>query len=222
MIAPYYSDDHVTIYHGDCRDVTEWLEADVLVTDPPYGIAWTKGTNNARQSRSNPGIAGDENTTVRDAALAAWGSHRSAVVFGSFYAPMPANTRQVLAWRKPAGSGVVGSTTGYRRDVEPVYLVNDWPVTTCKWSSLLTSGGNVGPLLAGIGHPHVKPQDVLVSLIERCPFGTIAAPFMGSGSTLVAAKSLGRKAIGIELEERYCEIAAKRCSQEVLDFGATA
>jgi DNA modification methylase len=227
MTAPYYSDELVTLYHGDCREITEWLSADVLVCDPPYGIGWTRSANmkHGIRSKGHDGIAGDADTGVRDEALAMWGT-RPGVLFGSFYAPQPDCLRQVLVYRKPPDSGLVGSTTGYRRDVEPVYLTGMWPQQTVQRSALLTSNarlqGGPGGTSGRYGHPHAKPVDVMETLIQACPAGTIADPFAGSGSTLVAARNLGRRAIGIELEERYCERTALRLSQSVLEFGGAA
>jgi site-specific DNA-methyltransferase (adenine-specific) len=224
--TPYYADDYVTLYHGDCREITAWLAADVLVTDPPYGIGWKKGENKARSSRAHTGILNDEDTSVRDTALTYWGPTRPALTFGSFYAPNPPAFRQVLVWQKPNDAGVVGSTIGYRRDVEPIFVIGDWPRCPARWSSVLRSViSNIGSPSspAGMtGHPHAKPVDLMRQLIERCPDGVVADPFAGSGSTLRAAKDLRRRAIGVELDERYCEIAAERLGQEVLDFGGVA
>ena len=219
-MRPYYADDFVTIYHGDCRDIDAWLAADVLVTDPPYGIGWKRSANLARLSKSHDGIQNDGDTAVRDEALGLWGE-KPAAVFGSFYAPMPEAVRQVLVWHKGDTQGVVGSTTGYRRDAEPVFLVGPWPVRSVEWSSVVRSTrGSWNDELAATTHPHTKPIDLMRTIVQRCPVGTVADPFMGSGSTLRAAKDLGRKAIGVELDERYCEIAAKRMGQEVLNLGA--
>ena len=81
-MTPYYADDLVTLFLGDCREVTEWLAADVLVTDPPYGIGWSKGDWAAAKGRQkHDGIANDGDTSVRDGALTAWGAERPALVF---------------------------------------------------------------------------------------------------------------------------------------------
>lgn len=219
MPRPYYADDQVTLYLGDFREITEWTSADVICTDPPYGIGWRRGENRKRASRAHDGIAGDVDTTTRDAALLAMVG-KPGVVFGSAYAKYPADLRQVLVWRKPADAGVVGSTTGFRRDIELIFLVGPWPRRTAQWSSVLTSraaniGGTSSP--AGrTGHPHTKPLDIMEMLIDACPPGSIADPFSGSGSTLVAAKRLGRHAIGVEIDERYCELIARRLDQGVL------
>jgi site-specific DNA-methyltransferase (adenine-specific) len=221
-VKPYYEDDAVTIYHGDCLALIASFDADLLVTDPPYGIKWTRSINEARASKAHAGILNDHDTSIRDAILVAT-STMPGVVFGSFYAPFPANLKQVLVWVKPPDAGVVGSTTGFRRDIEPVFLVGPWPQRTVRWSAAFRAGaGGISAVASETGHPHTKPLGLMRDILSKCPAGTVLDPFMGSGSTLRAAKDLGRKAIGIEIEERYCEVAARRLGQEVLDFGDVA
>jgi site-specific DNA-methyltransferase (adenine-specific) len=217
-MTPYYEDDKVALYCGDCREITAWLAADVLVTDPPYGIGWSQGLNRAAGSRARAGIANDADTSTRDAALSAWGD-RPGLVFGSFYAPAPP-FRQMLIYRKPRDAGLVGSSTGWRRDVEPLYLIGDWPLKTAVRSSLVEASGGMCNAVMRTGHPHTKPLDVMEQLIDACPPGVIADPFAGSGSTLVAARNLGRRAIGVEISERHCERAARRLAQGVLEVPA--
>ena len=135
----------------------------------------------------------------------------------------PAGTRQVLAYEKAIGSGVRGATAGFRRDAEAVYLIGRWPSGLGGRGGVLRTGlpnhGGPGGLSARYGHPHAKPADVMEQLLSACPPGVIADPFAGSGSTLVAARNLGRHAIGVEVDERYCERAARRLSQGVLSMG---
>jgi hypothetical protein len=223
LAEPYYADDLVTLYHGDCREVTEWLSADVLVTDPPYGRGWTSGAgltnvNGRGSSKYQSGIANDGDTRARDEALAIWGN-RPAVVFGDLLSPQPEGAAQALIYAKPADAGIRGARAGWRRDAEAIYLVGPWLAGVGGRSSIIRTSGRVaGPrgIALRVGHPHAKPVDVMETLITACPLGVIADPFAGSGSTLVAARNLGRKAIGVEIDERYCERAARRLAQDVL------
>jgi hypothetical protein len=219
----YYSDEHVQLYLGDCRDIPEWTTAGILVTDPPFGIGWCRGENRKRASRRHDGIVGDTDTTTRDTALRAM-SGKPGVVFGSPYAPYPADLRQVLIWRKPPDAGVVGSTTGFRRDIELIFLTGPWLRRNARCSSVLTSRitniGSPSSPAGRTGHPHTKPLDLMEMLLDACPPGIIADPFAGSGTTLLAAKRLGRRAIGVEIEERYCETIACRLDQGVLPLTA--
>ena len=215
-MRPYYVDDLVTIYHGDCR---EWMpEADVIVTDPPYGRAWKQGELDNRPN-GHPGIVGDADTSIRDDVLSRWVGRRLAIVFGDLMLPPPSGTRQVLIYRKPPNAGTRGAMGGWRRDAEAIYLVGPWATGLGGRTSIIAtrapSQGNPSSPQGKYDHPHAKPVDVMLELVSATT-GTILDPFMGSGSTLVAAKSLGRRAIGIEIEERYCEVAAQRCAQEVL------
>lgn len=232
-MKPYYADEFVTLYHDDALTMQgwPWAQCGVLVTDPPYGKGWHQGaartasnrrtTTGSRQARNGyAGIPGDADTDTRDKALAVWGN-RPAVVFGDLLMPCPAGTRQVLIYRKPADSGTKGTYAGFRRDVEGVYLIGPWTVGLNGDSSVLTSGartvGNPVGLAARYRHPHAKPVDVMCDLIGRCPPGTIADPFAGSGSTLIAAIMDGRKAVGVEIDEAHCETIARRLSQGLLD-----
>src|SRR5262245_63445360 len=192
---------------------------DVLVTDPPYGRGWRQGRLSAawEADDSHPGIAGDRDSTIRDAILEGWPGR--AIVFGDLMLAPPSGTRQVLLYAKPSNAGIRGATAGFRRDVEAVYLVGPWPSGLGGRSSILTTanrtqGGAASP--AGrYDHPHAKPVDLMLELLTLFE-GSVVDPFAGSGSTLVAAKALGRRSVGIEIEERYCEVAAVRCAQEVL------
>lgn len=146
-----------------------------------------------------------------------------AVVFGDLMLAPPDGTRQTLVWRKPPNAGVRGATAKRRRDLEAIYLIGPWPTGFGGTTSLLTTRESTtgGPhsIQGRYGHPHTKPGDLMTELITMCPPGTIADPFTGSGSTLVAAKALGRRAVGVEIDERYCETAALRLSQDALPIG---
>lgn len=213
----YYSDEYVTLYHGDCRDIDEWRRADVLLTDPPYGIGWEP--SGYRGSGTAEGIRGDGDTAVRDLVLDLFGDG-PAVVFGTPNTP-PARTKHTLVWAKPPDSGIFGAYGGWRRDWEAIYLVGSaWSPEPARRSSVLRSSVSSLATYTKRGHPHGKPIDLVQALLAASPVGAVADPFAGSGTTLVAAKQLGRPAIGVELDERYCEVAASRLTQDVLPFGA--
>lgn len=216
MTKPYYSDDHVTIYHGDCLELADvWGGADVLVTDPPYGTQFSAanpGGGYGRRQNAGKGpegfvIANDATTATRDAVLALWGD-RPALVFGSPRMPdPPLAVSDRLVWDKKR-PGMNGGPWRYRH--ESIYVTGGFERVNDAATSVLSFWPDQSD------HIHAKPIELMVWLVGAAPEGVIADPFMGSGSTLRAAKDLGRKAIGVEIEERYCEIAAKRLAQEVL------
>ncbi len=212
--SPYYQDEHVTLYHGNClTEHREWLDADVLVTDPPYGYSHT--SNRAGKFKGEV-IANDGDLAARDAALSEWGN-RPALVFGSWKRACPADTRAVLVWDKGDGVGMGDLSIPWKPNWEEIYVLGTG-FTGRRGSSVFTGHTVVSWASKGRDHPNMKPVSLMERLIEKCPPGVIADPFAGSGATLVAARNLGRKGIGVELEERYCELIAKRLSQGAFDL----
>lgn len=229
-MKPYYEDEWVTLYHGDCLEITEWLTADVLVTDPPYGVRWDShhGGRRADQVARNGApehrrdvIQNDSSPDVRDAAIRLWGA-RPAIVFGSWRVPRPSRVHALLIWHKEGAYSALSRAPFFTNHEEIYALGADWPRPSKPLRSVLTTTEHRSQAVRDGGHPTPKPVNLMEKLVVACPPGTVADPFAGSGSTLVAAKSLGRRAIGVELEERYCEIAARRLAQDVLDFGGAA
>ncbi len=217
MTTPFYADEWVSLYHGDCLELADlWTCADVLVTDPPYGTQFSKvNPKGGYGRRQNAGlgpegftIANDGTTETRDAALALWGT-RPAILFGSPRLPEPpGDWEDRLVWDKQR-PGMNGGA--YRYTHEAIYARGMVRANNSTFSVLTAFPEQTD-------HIHAKPVRLMSVLVSTCPPGTIADPFAGSGSTGVAAKALRRKAILVELEERYCEIAARRLAQDVLDF----
>lgn len=225
-MKPYYQDSAVTIYHGDCREVLSILKiVDCVITDPPYGVNLGKhGGANDKRTRElrKRGYASYDDTPENYAALiapiirACVETTPRAAVFGC--APN--------IWQLPPPDALGGVYIPAANGRSPWGFQNLAPVLFYGGAPNLHLGAK-HTTIRGQGestrseHPCPKPLAWMSWLVGLCslPNETILDPFMGSGTTLRAAKDLNRRAIGIELEEKYCEIAAKRMRQEVLAFG---
>jgi site-specific DNA-methyltransferase (adenine-specific) len=207
----YYEDDLVTLYHGDCRDSDAWLAADVLICDPPYGIDYRSGMRSETIARS---IANDTDTTVREDILARWGN-RPALVFGARRIPEPAGVKMFLVWDKGGALGMGDVRIPWKPGHEEIYVLGP----TTHWTGPRTNDVLSYPPVQSIArngrkHPHQKPVPLLCDLVGKT-LGVIADPTTGSGSLLVAAKRMGRRAIGFETDEKHCATAAERLRAEV-------
>ena len=219
----YYQDEHITLYHGDCLEITDWLQADILVTDPPYGMDHTArgtydpATGKTHKPQGRERVNNDHTTEARDSALEAWGD-KPALVFGTWRQPRPAETRHRLIWWKQGQPPGPLNAAFMLQDEEIYVMGKGWIETSPPMRTVIATNEHRSLEVTKIGHPTPKPVGLMEQLIERAPDGVIADPFAGSGATLVAARNLGRKAIGVELEEKYCEIIAQRLSQGAFDF----
>lgn len=221
-MTPYYEHAGITIYHGDCREMLPTLKADAIIADPPYGV----GIPYASFSDTREHLLAlviDVYPLMRACAPVV------AVTPGVVNIHVWPSPTWTLAWvpdNSPTGSSPWGFPCW-----QPVLVYGPDPFlarglgrrsdvlrTATGWTELRDNTASA--------HPCPKPYGFARKLVARCTAAIAAAvvvdPFMGSGTTLVAAKDMGLTAIGIELEERYCEIAAKRLAQEVLPLDAVS
>jgi site-specific DNA-methyltransferase (adenine-specific) len=220
-MKPYYEHGGITIYHGDCREILPQLgRFDLLLTDPPYGVNY----------ESNRAVGRGYIPISNDGARLSLRLYRTVLpllkvehvlwftrwdawpdVWGEIgqYFPL----RGLLVWDK--GTPGMGDLAHWGLSYELIASAGVGKIIGNRDGSILKFG-----MASAVNreHPTEKPNDLLEYLIGKFNYQSVLDPFMGSGTTLVAAKNLGRRACGIELEESYCEIAAKRLAQEVLDF----
>ena len=219
--APYYQDRAVTIYHGNCAELFPSLVGvSMVLTDPPYGVKRDKGfegfggfgtpikrrrfESDAWDSERPPAELLNRCVDLGDVVII-WG--------GNFFADLLPRSTHWIFWDKlqtmpTFGDGELAWTNSQRKSVTKV---------TIEWNGLLGKESKRE-------HPTQKPLSLMIWCIQSYLPDAVAIldPFMGAGTTLRAAKDLGRKAIGIEIEERYCEIAAKRMAQEVFTFSESS
>lgn len=260
MGEPYYSDDQVTLHHGDCGlIISDWLNelsdpdaGQVVITSPPYNMGLTPGGNGRGMYR--PGGSGkggrfrhgyDEHGDAmpqdeydqwqRDVLDLLWKlipddgaiyyNHRQRIEHGIARLPLGLEfglpLRQVITWDRGTGIGV--NRRHYAGVAEWVFL---FAKPMFKLANHSASGAGdvwrLGMARDDFGHPAPFPLGLPTKVIETAAPRSVLDPFAGTGTTLVAAKQAGIKAIGIEKAERYCEVIAKRLSQGVLGIGGAA
>ena len=212
-MKPYYEQDGITIYLGDCREILPSIRdaCEVVVADPPYGI--DLDTSGGRPGGTvYPKIYGDDepfdpaHLLALDLPTVLWGANH--------YANKLPESRGWIAWDKVT-----------RNDIDQKQAEME-----LAWTNFLPRprvfrhmwmGGYRASERGELYHPTQKPIALMAWLLNLIPKGTVVDPYMGSGPVLVAAKAMGRTAIGIEMSERYCEVAARRLAQGVL-FGVGA
>lgn len=209
---PYYDRDGITIYNADCREILPFIgEFDLCLTDPPYGMEFQSNHRIKKHER----IHGDDNLPILEILDCINRVNRAAYFFCRWdnIGDMP-KPKSVLAWVKNNWSmGDLEHEHGRMWEAICFYANKDHEFIKRIPDVILQArtGNNL--------HPTQKPVELMGALISANVGERILDPFMGSGTTLVAAKQLGRKAVGIEIEEKYCAIAVQRLAQDILDFG---
>ena len=219
-IKPYYEESGVVIYHGDCRKILPHLpKVDLICTDPPYGVDYDGGTTKRDL------LLGDSSASLyaevvpllyskcnHDAAMYMFYADSKSIEVRSTILSAGFQIRNTLIWNKHMAQ--YGSLTAqYKQKYEP-FLYCHLKGKSPHWYGPTneTTVWDVQRASANKYHPTQKPVELFCHILQNSSVGDhlVLDPFMGSGTTLVASKQLGRRAIGIEIEEKYCVVAADR------------
>lgn len=215
-MEPYYEDELVTLYHGDALEIGNWAEADVLITDPPYGMDYTgfggrKGEPRRSSGRLN--VTGDGSTELRDAALSMWGD-RPALVFGRWNIDRPTDTRMRLIWDKSPCGFMGDLSLPWGAAEEEIYVLGSGFVGN-RTGNVIRAQTLMSNDAKRPDHPTPKPIGLMELLVSKT-VGVVADPFAGSGATIIACVNLDRQVIAVEIEEEYCDLIATRLQSQPL------
>lgn len=247
--TPYYQDDAVTLYHGDCREILPLLpeaSVDLVLTDPPYGHNNNNNGDLIHRREAALGLPATHHGAARPIAndgpeandLVRWMFSEAARLLKdasccccccggggpdpqfarwSLWMDEPLDFVQAVVWDK----GGLGMGWHYRRNYEFVLVARKKGGGKLTWN-----GGNTTANVVRLNglkpfaddHPTPKPEPLMAHFIRlhTNPGMLIVDPFAGGGTALVAAKREGRKAIGVEVSEEFCALAARRLAQEVI------
>ena len=219
--TPYYDDGKgIVIYHGDCRDILPHLpKVDLVLTDPPYQISAASGGIGGRRQYLTDirgKIDGGFDVSILR-QFENWFVFCGKEQLPQMFELVDGKRWMLITWNKPNPTPLVNNN--YLPDTE--YIFHCFNSGRLFGEFRDKSRFILHPVEQNdYQHPTVKPLTVINKLVKLGSVigDTILDPFMGSGTTLRAAKDLGRKCIGIDITEKYCEIAARRLGQEVLDL----
>jgi hypothetical protein len=207
-VRPYYEHGGVTLYHGDCREILPRIDmaGGLLLTDPPYGVAMVRGDSKIREAVTGDAVDFDPSHLL---AL-----NLPSVLFGA----------NAYSDKLPAGRGWLVWDKTHHECARHSQCELAW--TNCVSTVRIHREAYHGFMRQRDGwfHPTQKPVELfrwIIGLTDPA-LTLVVDPYAGSGPALIAAKDMNRRAIGIEIEERFCEVIATRLSQEVLDLGGAA
>jgi site-specific DNA-methyltransferase (adenine-specific) len=232
-MQPYFQDDLVTLYQGDCLEIMQTFSEesfDCVITDPPYS---DRTHSNAKSNKNK----GHGNTTIDFASADSFDLTSCFELLGKLskgWVVATIDYNHAFQFETEPPAGLTQKRIGVWMKTNPMPQISadrpsqGWEAITylhkadkkSTWNGGGSHGNYISPLATATGHPTPKPLAMVTSFVERFTNhgDLILDPFAGGGTTLLAARNMGRKVIGIEMDEKYCELIANRLSQQAFDF----